>query len=56
MPLAYRSMPFDLVPDFIPVLGCADDVIVVAIVLRSVVRRAGAVALERRWNGTTEGP
>jgi uncharacterized membrane protein YkvA (DUF1232 family) len=53
--LAYLAMPFDLVPDFIPVLGYADDVIVVALVLRSVVRRAGPAALERHWTGTTRG-
>jgi uncharacterized membrane protein YkvA (DUF1232 family) len=53
--LAYVAMPFDLVPDFIPVLGYADDVIVVAIVRRSVVRRAGAAALERHWTGSTQG-
>lgn len=53
--LAYLALPFDLVPDFIPVLGYADDVIVVALVLRSVVRAAGPSALERHWRGTPEG-
>jgi uncharacterized membrane protein YkvA (DUF1232 family) len=43
------------VPDFIPVLGYADDVLAVAIVLRSVVRFAGTEALERHWPGTPEG-
>jgi uncharacterized membrane protein YkvA (DUF1232 family) len=53
--MAYLAMPIDLVPDFIPVLGHADDAIVVALVLRSVVRRAGAAAVERHWPGTPEG-
>jgi uncharacterized membrane protein YkvA (DUF1232 family) len=53
--LGYLAMPIDLVPDFIPVLGYADDVVVVAIVLRSVVRAAGPAALERHWPGTPEG-
>ncbi len=53
--LAYLAMPFDLVPDFIPVLGWADDVILVCLVLRSVVRRAGAEAVRRHWPGTPEG-
>ena len=53
--LGYLAMPFDLVPDFIPVLGYADDVVVVAFVLRSVVRAAGPEALERHWPGTPEG-
>ena len=53
--IGYLAMPIDLVPDFIPVLGYADDVVVVAIVLRSVVRAAGTEALERHWPGTPEG-
>ena len=53
--LAYLACPFDLVPDFIPVLGYADDAIIVAAVLRRVVRRAGVQALQRQWPGTDEG-
>ncbi len=53
--LGYLAMPVDLVPDFIPVLGYADDVVVLAIVLRSVVRAAGPESLERHWPGTPEG-
>jgi len=53
--LGYLAMPFDLVPDFIPVLGYADDALVVALVLRSVVRRAGPDALDRHWPGTEQG-
>ncbi|WP_368396634.1 YkvA family protein [Streptomyces sclerotialus] len=53
--LGYLAMPLDVVPDFIPVLGYADDAIVVAVVLRSVVRHAGADALTRHWPGTDDG-
>jgi uncharacterized membrane protein YkvA (DUF1232 family) len=53
--LAYLASPIDLVPDFIPVVGYADDAIVVAAVLRSVVRHAGMQALERHWPGTQDG-
>ena len=53
--LVYLALPFDLVPDVIPVLGYADDVIVIALVLRSVVRAAGAEAIDRHWTGTDEG-
>ncbi len=53
--LAYLISPIDLIPDFIPVLGYADDAIIVAIALRSVTRRAGAEAVERHWPGTPEG-
>jgi uncharacterized membrane protein YkvA (DUF1232 family) len=53
--LAYLAVPVDLVPDVIPVVGYADDVVAVALVLRSVVRTAGPEAVERHWPGTPEG-
>jgi uncharacterized membrane protein YkvA (DUF1232 family) len=53
--LAYLLTPIDLVPDFLPVIGYADDVVVVAWALRSVVRRAGIDALEQHWPGTPAG-
>jgi uncharacterized membrane protein YkvA (DUF1232 family) len=53
--LAYLLSPLDLVPDFLPVIGYADDVVVVAWALRSVVRRAGYEALERHWPGQPAG-
>jgi uncharacterized membrane protein YkvA (DUF1232 family) len=53
--LVYLVSPLDLVPDFIPVVGHADDVLIVGLVLRSVARRAGVEALDRHWPGTPEG-
>ncbi|WP_310962805.1 YkvA family protein [Nocardioides terrisoli] len=53
--LVYLASPLDLVPDFVPILGYADDVVVLALVLRSVVRRAGPEAIERLWPGTEAG-
>lgn len=53
--LGYLLLPLDLVPDFIPVLGCADDAVIVALALRSVARTAGPAALDRHWPGTPEG-
>ena len=53
--LGYLALPFDLVPDFVPVLGHADDAVVVVVVLRSVVRHAGAAAIDRHWPGTPDG-
>ena len=53
--LVYLLSPIDLIPDFIPVLGYADDALVVAIALRFATRRAGAAAVERHWPGTPEG-
>lgn len=53
--LAYLALPFDVIPDFIPVLGYADDALVVALTLRSVARRVGAAALSEHWPGTPDG-
>ena len=53
--LAYLALPFDLIPDFIPVLGYADDAIVVTAILRSVVRRAGIEAVRAQWPGSDDG-
>ncbi|WP_270887007.1 YkvA family protein [Pedococcus sp. 5OH_020] len=53
--LGYLAMPFDLVPDFLPVIGYADDVIVVIWTLRSVARAVGVPELRRHWRGTADG-
>ena len=47
--------PVDLVPDFIPVLGPLDDVVVAVLVLRYVRRRLGTEELRGRWRGSPEG-
>ena len=53
--MAYLASPIDLVPDFLPVIGYADDAVITAIVLRSVVRRAGPGVVRREWPGTEAG-
>ncbi|CAN5289881.1 YkvA family protein [soil metagenome] len=53
--LGYLALPIDLVPDVIPVIGYADDAVLVVWTLRSVLRRAGADALVRHWPGTPDG-
>lgn len=53
--LGYLLLPIDLVPDVLPVIGYADDAVLVAVVLRSVVRAAGPEALDRHWPGSAEG-
>ena len=49
--LAWLVSPIDLVPEFIPVLGPLDDVIVVGLVLRHLVRRAGPDVVQDHWRG-----
>jgi uncharacterized membrane protein YkvA (DUF1232 family) len=53
--LAHLALPIDLVPDFLPVIGYADDAVITVVVLRSVVRRAGIEAVRRRWPGSPDG-
>jgi uncharacterized membrane protein YkvA (DUF1232 family) len=49
--LGYLAMPFDLIPDFIPVAGQLDDAIVVVLVLRSVLRAGGREIGREHWPG-----
>jgi uncharacterized membrane protein YkvA (DUF1232 family) len=49
--LGYLALPFDVVPDFIPVAGQLDDAIVVALTLRAILRGAGLEMVEEHWPG-----
>ena len=43
--------PIDLIPEFIPVVGPLDDIVVVALVLRHVLKKAGREVAEEHWTG-----
>ncbi len=49
--VAYLALPFDLVPDFVPVAGQLDDAVVVALVLRSFLRSGGGPLVREHWPG-----
>jgi uncharacterized membrane protein YkvA (DUF1232 family) len=53
--IAWILSPIDLIPEFIPVLGPVDDVVVAVVALRYVRRRLGLAALRDRWRGSPEG-
>ncbi|OBB87814.1 hypothetical protein A5781_00200 [Mycobacterium sp. 852002-30065_SCH5024008] len=53
--IAFVVSPIDLIPDAIPVIGFADDVIIVGLVLRWISRTAGPGALAQHWPGTPDG-
>lgn len=48
---AYLALPFDLVPDFVPVAGQLDDAVLVALVLRRLVRGGGEDLVREHWRG-----
>jgi uncharacterized membrane protein YkvA (DUF1232 family) len=47
----YLAMPLDLVPDFIPVAGQADDAIVAALILRFLLTSTARSVLYEHWRG-----
>lgn len=49
--LVWLLSPIDLVPEFIPLLGPLDDVIVVGLVLRHLIKRAGPDVVQEHWQG-----
>jgi uncharacterized membrane protein YkvA (DUF1232 family) len=53
--LCYLLLPFDLVPDFLPVVGQLDDVAVVAATFAFVARAAGRDVVQELWPGSEAG-
>jgi uncharacterized membrane protein YkvA (DUF1232 family) len=53
--LAWIISPIDLIPEFIPVLGPLDDVVVAVVAMRYVRRRMGIDDLRGRWLGSPDG-
>jgi uncharacterized membrane protein YkvA (DUF1232 family) len=49
--VAYLALPFDLVPDFVPVAGQLDDALLVAFALRTILRGSGRQLVQEHWPG-----
>src|SRR2546427_809852 len=49
--VAWVASPIDLIPEFIPVFGPLDDVVVVALIPRRLVRHAGPEVVSDHWRG-----
>lgn len=50
----YTVQPFNIIPDFVPVIGFVDNVVVIMWALRSVLRSAGPEVITRHWPGSDE--
>jgi uncharacterized membrane protein YkvA (DUF1232 family) len=49
--VVWVASPIDLIPEFIPFLGPLDDAVVVALILRRLVKTAGREVIEEHWRG-----
>jgi len=51
MAAAYVASPIDLIPEMIPVIGWADDVLIIMFALDALISRAGEDVVEELWDG-----
>jgi uncharacterized membrane protein YkvA (DUF1232 family) len=52
--LAYLASPVDLVPDFIPGLGMADDLLLTVFAVNHLIERAGEDVVLDHWDGPAD--
>jgi len=50
----YNVQPINLIPDFVPVIGFADNLVITAWALRGALRRAGPETVLAHWQGTPD--
>ena len=53
--LAYNAQPFNVIPDFVPVIGFADNIVVTAWAVRSAIRSSGPAVVLSNWSGSRAG-
>jgi uncharacterized membrane protein YkvA (DUF1232 family) len=52
----YLSLRFDLIPDFIPIIGRLDDALIIALAIRTALRSADAELIRQHWPGPQPAP
>ena len=52
--LGYMVVPIDIVPDFLPVVGQADDALLLAYGIRHIIEVAGADIVLEHWDGSQD--
>jgi uncharacterized membrane protein YkvA (DUF1232 family) len=50
----YLLLPFDIIPDFIPFIGQADDLVLVAFALDQILNRVPEEIVLEHWEGDTD--
>jgi uncharacterized membrane protein YkvA (DUF1232 family) len=51
---AYVASPIDLIPEVIPVVGWADDLLFLMLAIDSLIERAGKEVVEEHWDGPVD--
>lgn len=51
---AYVASPIDLVPDIIPVVGWADDILFLLMAVDGLITRSGPEIVEEHWDGPVD--
>jgi uncharacterized membrane protein YkvA (DUF1232 family) len=52
--VAYVISPIDLIPDFIPVIGLADDILLMTFAINHMVEVAGEEVVLEHWDGSRD--
>lgn len=51
---AYVASPIDIIPEVIPVIGWADDLILIMLAIDSLIERSGPEIVEEHWDGPVD--
>lgn len=52
--VAYVASPIDLIPEFVPVIGLADDLLLMAFAINHMVEAAGEDVVLEHWDGSRD--
>jgi uncharacterized membrane protein YkvA (DUF1232 family) len=50
----YLALPFDVIPDWIPIVGQLDDFVVLTVGVRALLRRVPEPILSEHWTGDAQ--
>ncbi|MGF1617454.1 MAG: YkvA family protein [Acidimicrobiia bacterium] len=51
---AYVASPIDLIPDIVPVVGWADDILFMLLAIDGLITRSGPEIVEEHWDGPVD--